>query len=312
MLMLRAELSADNAFSEASSTAPIAISADYAAEGKTDDGQRALVLRGHCRVQQGETVATAQRMVLWLTSASGKESIAAYLEDEVRVEQVGQSDQQPNAFLQMGTLAGGIDSRFRYRSTNEAVEQDAFFQRALARQRSVQRTALTQTQFAVPSQEQMAPSLRQSPPRDRSRRIRISPRSGMDFNIQSQKSTNTVPPEQITILTGGVNLIIEGVASFDVIDLSADRIVIWTEANEADQFSPDLVQSQDAQYQVYLEGNIVARQGNNVMRAERAYYDAREDRGLLLDAELSVKPPELGGQKEIGRASCRERVCYPV
>ncbi len=297
VLLLRAELSADNAFLEAGSTAPVAISADYATEGKTEDGQKAFVLRGHCRVQQADTVATAQRMVLWLSSASGKESIAAYLEDEVRVEQVGQSDQQPNAFLQLSTTTGGVDSQFRFRATNEAVEQDALFQRALARRRSVQRTALTQTQYAVPSQEQMAPSLRQSPSSDRSRRIRISPRSGMDFNIQSQKSTNTVPPEQITILTGGVNLIIEGISSFDVIDLSADRIVIWTEANEANQFSPDMVQSQDSQYQVYLEGNIVGRQGNNVLRAERAYYDAREDRGLLLDAELSIKPPELGGQR---------------
>src|SRR6185369_3969466 len=117
-LLLRAELSADNGLIETIADDPIAISADYATEGKTDDGQRLLILRGHCRLRQASTVMTARQMVIWQASQSGAEKLALYLEDDVRVEQVGQSDQQPNAFVQLSTRAGGVTSQFRFTSAS--------------------------------------------------------------------------------------------------------------------------------------------------------------------------------------------------
>lgn len=296
-LLLRAELSADNGLIESLADDPIAISADYATEGKSDDGQRVLILRGHCRLLQASTVMTARQMVIWQASQTGTEKLALYLEDDVRVEQVGQSDQQPNAFVQLSTRAGGVASQFRFTSASTKLDEEAVFQRAATRRRAVQRSALTQTQFVVPSPEPSLPSLRTPAARDGMRHIRVSPRGTSGYQIFSERSDTTVPPEQVSILTGGVNLVIEGDDRFDVIDLSADRVVIWTEANESNQVNLETLQTKDSKYQVYLEGNIVVRQGVSVLRAERAYYDAREDRGLLLDAELSFKPPELGGQR---------------
>ena len=296
-LLLRAELIADNGLIESLADDPIAISADYATEGKTDDGQRVLILRGHCRLQQASTVMTARQMVIWQSSQSGSEKLALYLEDDVRVEQVGQSDQQPNAFVQLSTRVGGVASQFRMTSTSTKIDDEAVFQRAATRRRAVQRSALTQTQFVVPTPEPTLPSLRAPAAREGMRHIRVSPRGTTGYQIFSERSDTTVPPEQVSILTGGVNLVIEGDERLDVVDLSADRVVIWTEANESNQVNLETLQTKDAKYQVYLEGNIVVRQGASVMRAERAYYDARESRGLLLDAELSFKPPELGGQR---------------
>lgn len=296
-LLLRAELSADNGLVEALADDPIAISADYATEGKSDDGQRVLILRGHCRLQQASTVMTARQMVVWQASQAGTEKLALYLEDNVRVEQVGQSDQQPNAFVQLSTRAGGVASQFRFTSASTKIDEEAVFQRAATRRRAVQRSALTQTQFVVPSPEPSQPSFRAPAARDGMRHIRVSPRGTSGYQIFSERSDTTVPPEQVSILTGGVNLVIEGDDRFDVVDLSADRVVIWTEANESNQVNLETLQTKDAKYQVYLEGNIIVRQGVSVMKAERAYYDAREDRGLLLNAELSFKPPELGGQR---------------
>ena len=292
---VRTQLSADNIESETSVVAPISVSADYASEGKSEDGQRVLILRGHCRIQQASTIATAQKAVIFQTSASNKESLALYLEDDVHVEQVGQSDQQPNAFLQLNAPPNGVASQFRFRSTNENVEQDALYPRAVTRRRTAQRSTLTQTQFVVPSQEQPTLSLPTSPASDSLRRVRISPRNSTSFQLDSKLSDKTVPAEQVTTITGGVNVVIEGIKQFDVIDLSADNVVIWTEGSENGQFNFDSVQTQDTPYQVYLEGNIVVRQGYNVLKAERAYYDAREDRGLMLDADLAVKAPELQG-----------------
>ncbi|MFM9966474.1 MAG: hypothetical protein ACKV2Q_35300 [Planctomycetaceae bacterium] len=301
-LLLRAELTADNAASEIASEAPISIAADYATEGKTEDGQRVLILRGHCRLQQGETSMTARQMVVWQTSQVGAEKLSLYLEEDVRVEQVGQSDQQPNAFVQLNTRAGGVAAQFRFATPSAKLDDDALYQRAIMRRREAQRATLTQTQYVVPSPEQSPPSLRVPTARDGMRRIRVSPRTSTNFQFGSEKSDRTVPPEQITILTGGVNLVMEGDDKFDIIDLSADRVVIWNDASDSGQFDFETLQSKDAKYQVYLEGNIVARQGISVMRAERAYYDARDERGLLIDAELSFKPPELNGERVRVRA----------
>ena len=40
-----------------------------------------------------------------------------------------------------------------------------------------------------------------------------------------------------------------------------------------------------------MEGNIEVRSGGNVIRARRALYDAREHRGLMLDADLLAELP---------------------
>ena len=296
-LLLRAEMIADDGLAAIVADDPISLSADYATEGKTDDGQRVLVLRGHCRLQQANTVMTSRQMVIWQSSQVGSDKLALYLEDDVRVEQVGQSDQQQNAFVQLSTRTGGVASQFRFSSAGTKIEEEALFQRAAARRRAVQRSALTQTQYVVPSPEPSMPSLRAPATRDGMRHIRVSPRTSNNFQLDTQKSEATVPPEQITTLTGGVNLVIEGDDRLDVIDLSADKVVIWTDTTGSGDFNFETLQPKDAKYQVYLEGNIIVRQGVSVLKAERAYFDAREERGLLLDAELSFKPPELGGQR---------------
>lgn len=296
-VLLRANLRAESEPSEVAADDPIAITADYATEGTTDEGQRVRILRGHCRLQQGSTVITSRQMVVWQSRQSETEKLALYLEDDVRVEQVGQSDQQPNAFVQLSTRMGSVATQFRFSSASLKIDEEPVFKRAAARRRAVQRSALTQTQFVVPSPEPTQPSLRSPVAREGMRRIRVSPRTSKNFQLDTKKSENTVPPEQVTILTGGVNLVIEGDERLDIIDLSADQVVIWTDTTASDEFNFETLQSKEAKYQVYLEGNILVRQGVSVLRAERAYYDAREERGLLLDAELSFKPPELGGQR---------------
>ena len=100
---------------------------------------------------------TARQMVVWQTSQAGTEKVALYLEDDVRVEQVGQSDQQSNAFVQLSTRAGGVASQFRFSSPSGKLDDDALYQRAIVRRRDVQRSVLTQTQYVVPSPESPRP-----------------------------------------------------------------------------------------------------------------------------------------------------------
>ena len=49
--------------------------------------------------------------------------------------------------------------------------------------------------------------------------------------------------------------------------------------------------------EVYLEGNIVFRQGDRVIYADRMYYNVRQEYGVVLNAEMLTPVPDI-------RAAC--------
>ena len=54
-----------------------------------------------------------------------------------------------------------------------------------------------------------------------------------------------------------------------------------------------MVQGDETPLELYLEGNIVFRQGDRVLFAQRMYYDVRRQVGVVLDAEMSSRCPDL-------------------
>lgn len=144
----------------------------------------------------------------------------------------------------------------------------------------------------------------------------------MPFNVQSFQSNQTTPPEQVTLITGGVNIVLDGMMiggtdGTGAVDLSADRVIVWTDATDNGQFSPEMLQRPEQPFQLYLEGNIVIRRQsyfgtmsnlevNNVIRATRAYYDARENRALILDAELQTDIPSMDSRFRVRAERIRQ------
>jgi len=277
---------------------PIVISGDYALEW-VDRTERVAVVRGHCRIVQDGSSFSARQMVIWRrTEQNGRAvrtHLSVYLEDDVRIEHPGSSRSDSVGFIDL-TTSGAVQFSVRDRVQRKTAVQDALFRRAAVRRRKARPARLRQTQLAVPGSSREGPELRSLPdttPSGNLRRVRIFPRSKIPYSVFSRKSERTTPPEQVTVLKGGINMIIDGVERFGTIDLSADRMVIWTRPNRSEEFRQERVQTRDEPFQVYLEGNIVIRQGTNVLRAQRAVYDAREDRALLLDAELRSRLPQL-------------------
>ena len=80
------------------------------------------------------------------------------------------------------------------------------------------------------------------------------------------------------------------------LDLSADRVVIWTPdtGNSIDGSGGVIEQVGINRLQIYLEGNILVRQERNTVTATHAFYDAGNDRALLLNAELRAYLPPNG------------------
>jgi hypothetical protein len=133
----------------------------------------------------------------------------------------------------------------------------------------------------------------QAPPLG-TRRLRAFPRSDTPLQLQTFQDPTT--QEWIAISNSGINLVVDGMADLGAIDVSSDRLVMWTQrGSEPLMGGSGMVQGDDAPLELYLEGNIVFRQGDRVLFANRMYYDVRRQVGVVLDAEMSGGVPTYDG-----------------
>jgi lipopolysaccharide export system protein LptA len=295
---------------------PVSVSANFSQEWQEGD-QSITILRGRCRISQGETSISADEMVVWWNSETvGEQKIdrlSVYAEGKVRLNRPGSTNSDSSMLISLSSR-DGVKPNIRRRLTNSPAPHDAFYRRATARLQSSKNRTPQKTSSSIQAMPigesrvvgtqrpvettafEDGPELLSIQPRPQPagvRRVRIVPRSAVTFSVRSFESKMATPPEQVWVLTGGINIRIDGVRNFGTVDLSADRMVVWTQNNEENDFQNETHQSQDSPFEVYLEGNVVIRQGNHVIRAARATYDAREDRGLILDAELKAFIPKL-------------------
>jgi hypothetical protein len=312
--------------------APIKLSADWSQEWREGDATIAL-FRGSCKIVQGDQTYKANSMVVWAhdraTRTDQRSHLTIYLEDGVEIESSTGTRNEQSLWIDLASNRG-ISLAVKGRVASRPGKDDPLYRRAVDRPGNSTRTTLRQTQLTVPAPTEVNPSWRsvQLEPQTGMRRIRISPRSlAMPFNIQSFESNNTTPPEQVTLITGGVNIVVDGMAlggpdGGGAVDLSADRVIIWTDAAEGGRFSTEMLQSQQQPFQLYLEGNIVIRRQsqlpdignmeiNSVVRAGRAFYDAREQRALILDAELQAFIPSRDASFRVRAERIRQDTLRP-
>lgn len=138
--------------------------------------------------------------------------------------------------------------------------------------------------------------------RPSARRILIRSRSSVRMQYQSFPSPDG--RETIAVFTSGVNVVVEGIENVpglggDKIDIEADRIVVWTapleDLNLSGQAASQKLQPRDTPLEFYLEGNIVFREGDRVIYAERMYYNVQRRAGMVLNAEILTPAPGYQG-----------------
>ena len=310
-------LDAQDRVSGSTEAAPITITADFAHEWQQPAGPRVMMLRGRCRIQQGNANLQADKMVIWHISQKGRDRIAVYLEENARAELAERTVSRSSQFVDLVTQSG---IEYRVARRNQAryaakdakldgprfdvrrpagitsplvsdVEQEPLFQRAIQRMLSSRQSQIQQAAGAEDGRLLRNYQLQQM--QSDERRIRLFPRHfNTPFDLVSRESKNATPPEQVSIISGGVNMIIDGVKKFGTVDMKAERMVVWTQSSNGG-LTEELLQSSETPFQVYLEGDIVIRQSNKILRANRAFFDARENRALLLDAELSTYLPDV-------------------
>ncbi len=146
----------------------------------------------------------------------------------------------------------------------------------------------------VPPQAAIPPTLPpfQTTPA-RSRRIRFGPRSSIAPQIQLQPSPDGL--ENIIIVTNGLNVIIDGVDALGTVDISADRVVIWTQGGLSGLNLSGATETGDQPLELYLEGNIEFRQADRVIQANSMYYNVPQENGVVLSAEMLTSVPNYEG-----------------
>lgn len=121
------------------------------------------------------------------------------------------------------------------------------------------------------------------------RRIRVFPRSNVP--VQVDWSSDPSGSQQIGVITSGVNVIVDtdatvpGIGGVGSIDISTDRLVIWTSGMQAPNLD-EARQDNSVPLEFYMEGNIVFRQGERVIKADRMYYDVPNSVGTIINADM--------------------------
>ena len=274
---------------------PIYISADSARRWQQGDYE-VWLLRGDCSLRQGFLTARSRDLVLWIERAESgnrwQNKVIAYFETSVTLDRA-----EPGASWHvsersyLGRFYSTEPIQIRTPSPEgEPLRKPEVFNNAIRRLDPRTSAPVRQTQFQPGGEP---PPLNSNPLSPGSRRLRAFPRS--DVPIQARWFSNPAANEWVAVIDSGVNLIVDGLEGFGSIDVSADRLVLWTTGLQEPDLTGQSVQSENTPLEIYMEGNIVFRQGERVIYAERMYYDVRNQVGTIVNAELLTPVPEYQG-----------------
>jgi hypothetical protein len=260
------------------------------------------LLEGNCLIRQGACSARSQSGVVWIDrnddSDRGRGKVIAYFEQDVRIDFSGEDHRAQltdNAWFDRFFTDGPIEVQARWVAGPPPVKP-AVYHRAMARRRPPPASAVRRTQFTEPDDA----GAREAPIPVGTRRIRMYRRSNVPVEAKWRVDPRT--NQGVATIDGGVNLIVDGISGVDLgpidvssVDISTDRMVIWTtdvlQTNERDE----ALQADNLPLEIYMEGNIVFRQGDRQIRADRMYYDVNNEIGIVLGAELLTPVPQYEG-----------------
>ena len=288
----------------------ITVSADQANHWK-EGAYEVWMLRGHCMVGQGYNVCRGKDAVVWIKSGDGTEKhptkVIAYLEGDVQIEagrrpQMRQPALGGNERGWLGRFLSTTPVRIETpRPRSEPTVKPAFYQNAIDHRNPSE--AITRTQYvpsnrgAPPPAAYITPPLGTQPPAATTapvgglRHLRIFPRG--DVNPQIVWETQSATGEGVAVITGGVQIFID-VPPQGQLDIASDKVVVWT-VGELTGAVREKYQDEAVPLEVYLEGNVVFRQGDRVIYADRMYYDVKNKTGTVLQAEITTPSPKYGG-----------------
>ncbi|MBI2824542.1 MAG: hypothetical protein HYX69_07645 [Planctomycetia bacterium] len=256
------------------------------------------ILRGRCSVSQGAVSATSREAVLWIKRGEqfGQENnrVIAYMEGDVVVARgtnLSKSAQGGNSEIHDETWLGTFNSiapiSLRLPAPGpEPNPKPTVYRNALARRNATDDSQVQQAQFGAATG---APAATALPPG--ARRIQFFSRSRVPY--QGELIPQPDRNETIINIRSGVQVLVDNLPGFGAIDVSADNLVVWTAGLSS--LEGATLQADEIPLELYMEGNIVFRQGTRVIYADRMYYNVRANVGTVLNAEILSPAPNYEG-----------------
>ncbi|HEX3871556.1 MAG TPA: hypothetical protein VHV77_14030 [Pirellulales bacterium] len=266
----------------------------------TQGAYEVWVLHGNCTITQGSMNARSDDAVLWIRRggdyADRQTLVIAYLEGKVHIDY--QRSGMPytlddNSWFGEFFTTSTVDVKVP-RPGPEPTPKPSLFERANARREPFAARGIRHTQFQ-PFDAQAATPVDPIPVG--TRRLRAYPRGGN--SVQAQWFPNPATQDWIAVVPTGVNLIVDGVGGAGTLDISADRLVLWTKSNDQPDLTGQALQGEGTPLEIYLEGNVVFRQGDRVIYAERVYFDVNNQTGTLLQTDLLAPVPSYLGMMRL-------------
>ena len=133
---------------------------------------------------------------------------------------------------------------------------------------------------------------------------KIESRNSGGFNVKTWEGPDGKPMG--FYVDSGVRLVFDAIENVQFqgynvkrIDVEADRVVCWgklpTNGIDLGSDAKPEEPAPDSPIEIYLEGNIVFREGDRVIYAERMYYNVTNRFGVVLNAEMLTPVPQYSG-----------------
>ena len=319
LLLLPATLRANVNLPEGNNVDTIEITAQ-AANVWQQGAYEVWILQGDCRLKQGDDVAVCREAVFWIDRATvptrERSKVIAYLEGNVNVRLV--RDRRPVRIRDQkwfGRFFTGRDVHVRAGLVaNRPDVLPGIYQRGINEwdpeyADTLRQSRLEQAQYVAPAGA-VQPAAGPLPPGTAAvapgmRRIRVFARGDVPMHGQWLRDPQT--GQAVAVIDQGVTMVVEGLAmprgkvpgvggGSLTLDVTTDRLVIWTTASQQPDINMSLTQASSQPLEIYMEGNIVFRQGDQVIYADRMYYDVRNHLGTILGANLLTPAPGYEGK----------------
>jgi len=302
---------------------PLTVKATQAARW-TEGAYDVWHLTGGVRIAQGPTEASAHEAVVWIEQDAGAvaeddarprvRSVLVRMAGDVRVDSVaGAAGAAPassvrgprwsgrfwtlrDPTLDFASVVAATGTPPVYRQPAEGLPaqrpaespgdgaQTAGAGGAATDGNPIQRTQFSE--FGPPAVPQVATATT-------TRRLRAFPRSSVPLAVKWFPSPGG--NEWVAVITSGVNLVVDGVDPAGPLDISADRLVIWTRGQGQPDLNGGTGQGADVPLELYMEGNVIFRQGQRVVEAVSMFYDVPRSSGVITGATVLTPVDNYSG-----------------
>ena len=267
------------------------------------DGADASMLQGDCFLQHEGRSISADRILILVDGPVGN------VRHRIAAEGVEGRDGSPIIWTTT-TMADPLVQAPHFRGAPDSPPE--LLKQLVASTASKTAGEIQQVQFTQPNQNSFPEPSLQPPAQSNPEGTRFFVGGGtQSIEIRGRSATSSITSrtidrpetgETIIAAQGGVTVLVRDVSAsltdgqmieLGTISLSADRIIFWS-PRFIDVFNGSQELS-SGDGELYLEGDIVFRQGERIIYAQSMYYNVAQQRGMVLDAEAITTVPDYQG-----------------